>query len=217
MLGLTLRHPWPFAILFLGKSIENRDWSDDFARNIMKLDDAMHQPLAIHGGKAPKRGNNRAWRDFEADVDWIARMAMGEPAVMRAWRAHFKGRDNRPVLEDFILPGIVGVAQISRADRTGTGPWAVPGALHLHLSDVQLISQPVPHRGALGFWEVEYAAQLAVRQQLPMMPSVFQSPKGCPDCQGHTFEDGYICCWHCGRELPDRQAVEAEARDWLGL
>lgn len=29
---------------------------------------------------------------------------------------------------------------------------------------------------------------------------------GCAECAGRTFEDGMICCWTCGREMPDAQA-----------
>lgn len=33
-----------------------------------------------------------------------------------------------------------------------------------------------------------------------------QAPDGCPSCRGKTFEDGMVCCWSCGRTLPDAQA-----------
>jgi len=43
------------------------------------------------------------------------------------------------------------------------------------------------------------------------------SPEEC-GCADHVFEDGYICCWKCGREIPTRadlyrQRLEGQGYD----
>jgi hypothetical protein len=45
MKALTLKHPWPWAILWLGKRVENRSWSPWSLR--------VGEWFALHGGREP--------------------------------------------------------------------------------------------------------------------------------------------------------------------
>jgi len=80
MKGLTLRHPWAFAIAHWGKRIENRTWKPPKA--------LIGQRIAIHGGKVPTAHEALAdikyifdpafadpWFDIEVDgnVGWVLR------------------------------------------------------------------------------------------------------------------------------------------------
>jgi hypothetical protein len=49
MRAITVRQPWAHAIIFMGKTVENRSWSTSY-----------RGPLLIHAGKAYDR---EAWHD----------------------------------------------------------------------------------------------------------------------------------------------------------
>jgi hypothetical protein len=49
--AITLRHPWPWAILAMGKRIENRTWEPKGLR--------PGDRFAIHGGRVPRPGAAR--------------------------------------------------------------------------------------------------------------------------------------------------------------
>ena len=46
MKAITIRHPWPWAICYLGKPLENRNWKPSFALS-------LGEKFAIHAGKMP--------------------------------------------------------------------------------------------------------------------------------------------------------------------
>lgn len=169
--ALTLRHPWPFAIAYLNKRTENRDW-DPRTAELMGLPWILKagEPIAIHGGTAPKRGKNKAWREFEAGYEAMVEISGGTftPEALR----YFEGRLSLS-LEDFILPGIIAVGTITHATR-GTplnDPWAIPGDLHLLLNPVFTLPEAVPCTGSQGFWtvdeEIEHQIGWQVERILP--------------------------------------------------
>jgi hypothetical protein len=169
MKALTLRAPWPFAIAYLGKRTENRDWTPNVAE-IMGLDWIIRagEPIAIHGGTPPKRGKNKAWREFEAGFDAMVEMAGG--VLTPEAEAYLKGvmGTGPMVLEHFLTPGIVAVATITHATRgTPLGdPWAIPGQLHLLLNPVFTLPEAVPCAGSQGFWTVDEETEEEVGRQV---------------------------------------------------
>jgi hypothetical protein len=48
---------------------------------------------------------------------------------------------------------IVCVATVTSFDRNQLTGWDVPGCWHWRLSDVRVLEQPIPCKGALGLWE----------------------------------------------------------------
>jgi hypothetical protein len=82
MMALTLKHPWPYAICFLGKRIENRTW---------RPRPSQLQPgsyLAIHGGVIPK---GRALTEASDDLQRLKAQGLCPDHV---------------TLEETIMPGI---------------------------------------------------------------------------------------------------------------
>lgn len=167
MRGLTLRHPWGFAIAHCGKDIENRDW-DDRVADLMGLPGVLGEPVAIHSGSCPKRGRNQGWREFIAGLNAMRANLGGElpdsAAQFLAGRA-----DASLAPEAFLVPGIVAVAVITGATRASRSVWAVPDQLHLMLSQVVALPQPVECRGAQGFWELPEVVEREVRRQVEMV------------------------------------------------
>jgi len=167
--ALTLRHPWPFAIAYMGKRTENRDWSEQL-RELMGLDWIIKagDPIAIHGGTPPKRGKNQAWRDFHAAFDAMVEMSGGK--LTPEAEAYLKAAmgDGPMVLEHFLTPGIVAVATITHATRgmPTNDPWAIPDNLHLCLNSVFTLPEAVPCTGHQGFWTVDEHIEHEVSRQI---------------------------------------------------
>jgi hypothetical protein len=173
MKALTLRHPWAFAIAHLGKRIENRDW-DARTADLMGLPQLVGETIAIHGGTAPQRpkraghwsqlAETNLWRQHCEDLQGVHRILGGELPDGAA--RYFASRGISTLTpEAFILPGVVAVATISGTTRTSRDPWAAHGQLHILLSDVITLSEPVQCPGAQGFWTVPEAIEREVTTQ----------------------------------------------------
>lgn len=149
MKAITLRHPWAFAVAFAGKDVENRDWDDRLA-DLMGLPAFIGSEIAIHGGSAPKRGKNKGWLELTDGIRAIHGMTGGN---LPNTAAQYLARQPGPLCaEHFITPGIVALATLTGARRGSESSWAVPGQLHLELSNVRPLSQAVLCPGAQGFW-----------------------------------------------------------------
>jgi hypothetical protein len=162
MKALTLRHPWAFAIAHLGKRIENRDW-DARTADLMGLPQLMGETIAIHGGTAPQRpkraghwsqlAETNLWRQHCEDLQGVHRILGGE---LPDSAAQYLARRGVAALtpEAFILPGVVAVATVADVDVHSTDRWAVPGLLHIHLTNVITLPEPVQCSGKQGFWDL---------------------------------------------------------------
>lgn len=158
--GLTLLHPWGFAVARLNKRDENRschprDW-----------DGCVGMYLAIHGAKLP-RGDRLV--DAAADSDWIARnfgqIYRQMTPEQRAWAQAHLFRDGRqPTYGDFWTPGIVALARLAAVRRDSTSLWARRGAWHWQLADVLPI-EPLPYIGAPRLWEIEAHTTQLLRER----------------------------------------------------
>ncbi|EYB67044.1 hypothetical protein DEIPH_ctg052orf0042 [Deinococcus phoenicis] len=165
MKALTLRHPWGFAIGWAGKDIENRDW-DDRVADLMGLPQIIGEPVAIHSGSCPKRGRNQGWREFIAGLKAMRANLGGELPGSAAQFLASRSPEGPFAPEAFLVSGIVAVAVISGTTRASRSSWAVPGQLHLMLSQVVALPEPVECRGAQGFWEVPEVVEREVRRQV---------------------------------------------------
>lgn len=150
--GLTLTHPWAFAIARMGKDVENRTWRPE------RQGGCVGMYLAIHGGAVPKGGQKgedamygikaieRLWGEAEtrlncAQRDWLADEWLPD------------GQD-APFARDLFAPGIVAIARIARVTQGAQSPWAVRGQWHWELADVTPI-EPIQYRGAQGLWTID--------------------------------------------------------------
>lgn len=133
MLAITLKHPWPYAILELGKRIENRTWRPPCA--------AIGQTIALHGGVYPKgRASDIVWGTLQI----LEASGLAPPDL---------------ALADVVRPGIVGSFVLERAFEWGQGdeldedPW-MGDQFGWVLCDVIKFREPIPCKGAQGLWKV---------------------------------------------------------------
>lgn len=153
MKALTLRHPWPFCICRWNKRIENRTW-----RPPQSL---IGQRIAIHGGKVPPQSQHYQIRNIIHDLY----CEHGLPAGMTDIK-----------LDDvFACTGIVATAVIDRVIAFGDDdiceqdPWfeKYPGNYGWILTDVIVLPEPIPCRGAQGLWTVPDE----IVERLPVTPT----------------------------------------------
>lgn len=174
---LTLRHPWAFAVAFLSKDVENREWDDRLAE-LMGIHAQVGQRIAIHGGAAPERPKrarhwetlapSNLWRQHCEDLQAVHRLLDGQlpDAAARYLASHYPGQRLSP--EMFICTGVVAVATVERVSRLvwPTSPWTVRGALNIELADVQVLPNPVQCTGKQGLWDLGEDLTAVVERRL---------------------------------------------------
>lgn len=175
MKALTLHHPWAFAIRHLGKDIENRDWTPEVCK-LNGLDKLLGETIAIHGGRPPKFGHNREWFALEDQVNGLIWDVAGtDEGIWTRFQAWKDSLGRRPQFADFIVPGVVAIATLTHASHGSRSPWAVPDALHLMLSDMLPLAEPVQCRGAQGFWDLTDKDEAAVMEQVRLAEHIRSS------------------------------------------
>ncbi len=129
--ALTIRQPWVYAIMHLGKDVENRSWATSY-----------RGPILIHAAKGMTRGEYQQFAGMLADPECAALL---------------KGQGFRPEMPAFgALPraGIVGVVDIVDCVAESDSPWwAGPGQVAFVLKNPRPLPF-VPYRGQLGFFKV---------------------------------------------------------------
>jgi hypothetical protein len=123
---LSIRQPWAWAILTVGKDIENRCWSTNFRGRFL-----------IHASKGCTKAEYLDAKDFIMDA--IAPEYRGKGITFPGWPELARG-------------GIVGVAEIVDCVRASDSPWFV-GAWGFVLANVQPL-EFLPCKGALGFFRL---------------------------------------------------------------
>jgi hypothetical protein len=153
--GLTLRHPWAWAVRDLFKNVENRGWA---APKTM-----IGQYLAIHGGAVPKRSN---WdtQDFDFIMELLnsgrlsQHLTENQTRIMHARVKSLINERNAVAFEKTIIPGIVSIVKLERCvkldtldrnDQMHSNPWAF-GEWCWELSEVLRFETPIPCKGAMG-------------------------------------------------------------------
>jgi hypothetical protein len=137
--ALTLKHPWPWAILELGKDIENRTW--------FPPRDEVGEWLAIHGGVVPRSG--RAYLEVLHDLAELEARGLaprGTP-LSSVWR-----------------PGIVALARLEDTVSESSSRW-FHGPVGWVLADVVKLPEPIRIPGAQGLWPVPDPVVRILRRQ----------------------------------------------------
>lgn len=147
MFALTLKHPWPYAFLHLGKDVENRTWKPAGRLRGCRV--------VLHGGAYPR---GAAWREAEEDLAWMQDMGLA-PAELE--------------LEAAIVEGLFAVGRYARAvcesgeppDPIHESPW-FNGPWGWVIEDLRPLPEPIPCKGALSLWTVTGGAAEKLRRQL---------------------------------------------------
>jgi len=125
---LTLKHPWPWAILVMGKRIENRCWSPSMRPG---------ERFAVHGGKVPT-GDDLMYTAAVA-TDILARFGL-------------PGGILDVTLADVIRPGIVAVVTFRGVVYRSDDPW-FEGPRGWLFDDVTPVEPAFQCRGSQGLWD----------------------------------------------------------------
>lgn len=149
MKAVTLWPEWAWAILHLDKRHENRGWQPP---------EQLHgERLALHAGKTIGGGEQKPPEAFEAVLGMAERAGWDVDA--RADGSYRFAKGNREVvlgsLSEIVTGSIVGTVVLAGAPLPGVRvAWGVPGQWAWPMRDVRALRHPIPHRGALGLWQV---------------------------------------------------------------
>ena len=124
MKALSIRQPWAYAVLMLGKNVENRTWRTEFRGRVL-----------IHAGLKTDFANWRVPPGTGLPLD-----VLGGPDVA----AH----------PAFTTGAIVGEVEIFAVDGGYKSPWGAEGQWKWVLKNPYWLKKPVPCKGRLGFWKV---------------------------------------------------------------
>lgn len=147
MKAISVQQPWAYAILRLGKNVENR--ANRRGQDQARKQFAHHGPLLIHTSQRPA--------DVEAFRE-VSRLSGQHVPVLN-------GSD--PATHVGAVVGIVTVHTVHTADSCSTSrdgrcsPWAQPDAAHLMLTEPRVLAHPIYLPGRLGLWSIDDALTLA--------------------------------------------------------
>ena len=165
LLALTLWPEWAYAFLHFGKDIENRTWRPH------------HQMLrrwhGIHGGQAiggmPARGERYYDETHGEAVRSMLEMAKLNGAVIN---------EKITIRKILNCRGIVAIGYLDEARQPpkDRDRWHVPFTLDahgikkpcfgLHFSKIMPLPEPIPCKGALGFWRVPEPARTMIQNSV---------------------------------------------------
>lgn len=161
---LTVRQPWAWAMIYGGKSPENR------SRN---LAGKYRGPVEIHVGLQIDDGYDR--KLIGQAVGLLARAQAAEGLRTVAQRAGEPLARGNAISERFgnlgAVIGIVDLVDVHHIDPSGLvgcycSPWAQPFENHLIVRDPIPLRTPVPARGRLGLWRPDEALAAAIWAQV---------------------------------------------------
>ncbi|MGO7560503.1 hypothetical protein ACC754_13750 [Rhizobium johnstonii] len=127
-LALSVRQPWAHAIVKGWKDIENRKWNT-----------SQRGLVCIHASAFIRSNFDDDLDGYSEVVSDHVRPADGEvPSTLMAKHLHFGA--------------IIGVARIVDVTMHHSSPWFF-GKYGFVLADQQILAEPIPVKGALGFFD----------------------------------------------------------------
>jgi hypothetical protein len=157
-----MKQPWAWAIVEAGKWIENRSWEPP--------DALLGEVFAIHAGlkKPSTELVEEALECASEDGRRIAppdQFQLGCIIGVATLDGYVTDHDEDDFNECVMAHGDAheATAMMSRAIQS---PWFF-GPVGFVLTDVRRLVEPVPCKGALGFWELASDVERLVRAQLP--------------------------------------------------
>lgn len=168
---LTVRQPWAWAIIFGGKSVENR------TRNIAG---DYRGPVAIHVALQFADLGGESWnRRIAAEVGRLSRAGLpGNERVVShiANEDHPKHHVHRRYGHRGAVIGVVELTDVHnheeprprspmRVARTTCSEWAMDSHHHLMLANPRPID-PIPAKGRLGLWRPDPELQAQIEAAL---------------------------------------------------
>lgn len=149
-LALSVRQPWAWAILAGHKPIENRNWK---AGNTGLL---FRGRVAIHASSGMTR------QEYDAAANFMAALGVTCPQP-----------------SDLQFGAVIGEAEIVEIVKEHSSPWFV-GKRGLVLRDAIAYPEPIPARGALGFFRWTEDPAYTVELAKWMLPAAVQTSMEMP-------------------------------------
>ena len=147
MKAISIRQPWVWAILFAGKTVENRSWTPH-GPNMRQARVVLGETIALHASKGMTRAE---YFDF---VETYQAIETGHRDLADPSNPRF-GKQTRveiPKMDDLARGGIVGTARFTTIVDESDSPWFF-GPFGLVLADAKPCSL-IPFTGSLGFFDV---------------------------------------------------------------
>lgn len=147
MKALTLRHPWPWAIVN-GKPVENRKWAPPAS--------LLHPGdwLAFHGGKPPV---GKAANEASDDLKWMVDRGLVKPGNLMS------------ALVGPYASAIFAVVRYTGTVTAHDSPWFF-GPFGWCWDRIIVLPKPVPCRGAQKLWAVPADVLEQMRAQVRRTP-----------------------------------------------
>lgn len=123
-LAISVRQPWPWAIMNGGKDIENRDWPTK-----------VRGRVCLHAAKGMTRN------EYEDCLDTIHHISLTHP---------FKSGMTLPAFEGLPRGGIIGTVEIADCVTESASPWFF--GRYGFVLRVPQPTEFIPVKGALGFF-----------------------------------------------------------------
>lgn len=128
ILALSVRQPWAHAIVKGWKDIENRKWNT-----------RQRGLVCIHASAFNRRTFDEDLEGYSEVVNDYVNTSCGEtPSTFMA--------------KDLTFGAIIGVARIVDVTMRHSSPWFF-GKYGFVLDDQQILAEPIPVKGALGFFD----------------------------------------------------------------
>jgi len=175
MKALTIWPEWIWAILHLGKRVENRSWEPPQA--------VVGQRIALHagahvGGRPGRAATDNGLRSVGGmavragwswmlgeELDYVSFCpvcgSLGDPVDM--WLREEDDRELSASCRRLVRGAFVGTAILARATTGDQTPWAVPGMVHWHLEDLKVLPEAIPAIGKQRLWNVPEEIEEAMR------------------------------------------------------
>lgn len=140
MKAITLLHPWPFAICYLGKDVENRGWKPTPGQ--LK----PGQRFAIHGAATPVGKFWRAAEEWRLEILAKHGIPGGTPLLEMVQKCQ----------------GIVATVELAwlhsanpyHATPACSSPWRDESGWGWCLRGLLVLPDPIPCKGRQGLWNV---------------------------------------------------------------
>lgn len=123
--ALSIRQPWAWAILYAGKTIENRDWPTNFRGRLL-----------IHASKTCTR------REYEDAIDFMQQRLILTEGGLKV-----------PPLEQLDRGGIIGSVEVIDCVSHSNSAWFI--GEHGFVLRKPKPMPFVPYKGRLGFFNVQ--------------------------------------------------------------
>ncbi|NJN54505.1 MAG: hypothetical protein HC804_06980 [Anaerolineae bacterium] len=166
MKALTVRQPWAWAIINAGKDNENRNWHTNFRGRVF-----IHAAIGM-------THDEYEWAVEEirdkTRVIKVPHTPIKLPVLIARWGLFSSHDVEIPTYNQLIRGAIIGAVEIINCVQESDSPW-FEGKYGFVLARPEPLLEPLPCKGALGFWNIPENVEFQIRGEKPL-----DYPPACP-------------------------------------